>query len=407
LSPPFANKLHRPLTIIFLIVFLDLLGAGILVPVFPFLVRHFQSDALTVGLAGFAFSAAQFAATPVLGVLSDRYGRRPILLISLLGTAIGYFLTGWAATLWLLFFSRFLDGLTGGNISAAQAYIADVSEPQDRAKNFGLIGAAFGLGFIVGPAIGGLLAKISLAAPAFAAGIFSLATLAAAYFFLPESLAKEKRTSGVIRWSELDPMRQIARQVVRPPLTLLFGCLFALNFAIAGLQTNFGVYSFDRFALGPTENASIFAAIGLTGAFTQGWLIRRLTKIPGTRLAYFGFALAVAGFLQVAFAPSAWYFFPACMTIAAGVGLVNPALTGILSSRVELSEQGVVLGVLQSLASLTRAVAPVWAGAIYDSVGESSPYWTGAIWLTAGWAMAIRASSAASKPPSRAAPSSR
>jgi DHA1 family tetracycline resistance protein-like MFS transporter len=397
-----------PLAVIFLIVFLDLVGMGILVPVFPFLVRQFRSDALTVGLMSFAFSAAQFGASPMLGVLSDRYGRRPVLLISLLGTAFGYFLFGWAGSLWVMYVARIIDGATGGNISTAQAYIADVSAPADRAKNFGLIGAAFGLGFIVGPALGGLLARISLTAPAYASGIFSLFTFAAAYWFLPESLPPERRLTGSIPWRRLEPVGQILQAIRRPRLGRILAVWFLMTLAMSGLQSNFAVYTADRFALGPGANSAIFAAIGTVGAVTQGFLIRRLaTRFSGRALVTAGLVIAAAGFTGITLAPAPWFLFPSCMTIAFGIGLASPSITGLLSQEVSNEEQGAVLGVAQSLASFTRGVGPVWAGAIYDRAGMTSPYWTGAIWLVLGCAPFTRSSSGASTPSSRAAPSTR
>lgn len=397
---------RRALTLIFLTVFLDLLGVGILMPVSPFIVRQYHNDALTVGLLALSFSAAQFFASPIMGALGDRYGRRPVLIFSLLGTAFGYFLFGWATTLWLLFLSRFIDGVTGGNISTAQAYIADVSAPEDRAKNFGLIGAAFGLGFIVGPALGGILSKISLTAPAFAAGILSLLTVVAMYFFLPESLPEEHRRHEPIHWRDLNPIRQITASINRPGLGSIFLAWFLLNFAMSGLQTNFAVFSFDRFAMGPEANAAIFAVIGTMGAFTQGFLLRRIAgKTDGVHLVLVGAALSAIGFFGIAWTPTAWGLYPACISIALGVGLASPSLTGLLSKRVSMKEQGSILGVSQALASFTRALGPVWAGALYDRVGAGSPYWTGALWLLAALVAVSRTSREASTPSSRAAPS--
>lgn len=399
---------RRALTVIFLIVFLDLLGAGILLPISPFVVRQYRNDAFSVGLLALSFSAAQFFASPILGALGDRYGRRPVLLFSVIGTGIGYFMFGWATTLWLLFFSRFIDGVTGGNISTAQAYIADVTPPEDRAKNFGLIGAAFGLGFIIGPALGGVLSKISLTAPAFAAGILSFLTAAALFFFLPESLPAEHRRRDPIRWRDLNPLRQIADSIQRPGLGQLFLTWFLMNFSMSGLQTNFAVFSFDRFGMGPTANATVFAVIGLMGAFTQGFLIRRISgKVDEFHLVLTGTLLSAIGFFGIGWTPLAWGLYPACIAISLGIGLASPSTTGLLSKRVSSGEQGSILGVSQSLASFTRAVGPVWAGAIYDRAGASSPYWTGAIWLLIATVIITRASREASTPSSRVAPSSR
>ena len=233
----------RPLTFIFLTVFLDLLGVGILVPVLPFIVAEFRTDALTVGLLSLTFAAAQFLASPVLGAWSDRVGRRTVLLLSVLGTGVGYFIFGAAHTLWLLFLARLIDGFTGGNVSTAQAYIADVSAPADRAKNFGLIGAAFGLGFIIGPALGGILSHWSLRAPAYAAGILSLITVTIGYLVLPESLPPERRTRTPFRLGDLHPLGHLGEAIRRPGVARIFLAFFAMNFAMAGLQSNFAVFT--------------------------------------------------------------------------------------------------------------------------------------------------------------------
>lgn len=395
------------LAVIFITVFLDLLGIGLLVPVAPFVVRQFREDGLTVGLLALSFSVFQFLASPVLGVLSDRHGRRPVLLISIFGTGIGYILFGWAGALWILFLSRIIDGITGGNISTAQAYIADISPPEDRAKNFGLIGAAFGLGFIVGPALGGILSKISLSAPAYAAAGLSFVTTAYAFFALPESLPPEKRRSRALALRELNPLRQVRDWYWRPALTLLFTAALLMNLAMAGLQTNFAVYTADRFKLGPDANAAIFAAIGTVSAFTQGVLMRRWSaRFDAFHLVFVGLLLCASGFAGIALVRVAWALYPACMAIAFGLGLSNPSLIGLLSRRVEASDQGVVLGVMQSLASIARAIGPVFAGAAYDSAGWTSPYWAGALFLVAAWACTTRASSEASTPSSHAASSS-
>lgn len=376
---------RRALFVIFLTAFLDLLGVGILVPVTPFLVRPFSTDALTVGLLTFAYSAAQFVAAPILGVLSDRYGRRPVLLVSIFGSGIGYLLFGWAGSLWMMYLARVIDGVTGGNISITQAYIADISAPEDRAKNFGLIGAAFGLGFIVGPALGGMFSRISLAAPAFAAAVFSMITFGSAWFLLGESLPPERRSIRPFGGAELNPILQILGTMRRPELRMLLYAFFAISFAMAGLQTNFGVFALEKFGVGPGQAAVIFAGIGLTGALTQGVLIRRVSqRFDGFSLTLLGGVIATAGFMSVSAAPKMFFLYPATMIIAFGWGLLGPSLTGLLSHRVDAEEQGTVLGVSQSLGSLTRVIGPVCAGALYDHVGKGSPYWTGALCIILG-----------------------
>ncbi|MDZ7636852.1 MAG: MFS transporter [Bryobacterales bacterium] len=372
------------LTLIFATIFLDLLGVGILVPVIPFLVRQFDSDALTVGLLALSFSAAQFVCSPALGVLSDRYGRRPVLLLSLLGTAFGYFLFGLAGSLLLLFIARLIDGATGGNISTAQAYIADITPPQDRAKNFGLVGAAFGLGFIIGPAMGGLLSKISLAAPAYGAGILTLVTVAFSYFFLPETIRPETRRTTSIRLYDINPFTQVLLAMRRSELLPLLVAVFFLNFAFSGLQTNFAVYTSDKLGMGPEANAMVFAYIGVIAVLMQAVIVRRLSKhVSDRKLTIVGLGLMALGFLATAFAYDTLTLYLACTLTPVGSGLTTPTLTSMISRQVSSREQGWILGASQSFASLARIVGPVWAGVVYDYLSQGAPYWTGSISLLA------------------------
>jgi DHA1 family tetracycline resistance protein-like MFS transporter len=379
----------RPLTFIFLTVFLDLLGVGILVPVLPFIVAEFRTDALTVGLLSLTFAAAQFLASPVLGAWSDRVGRRRVLLLSVLGTGVGYFIFGAAQTLWLLFLARLIDGFTGGNISTAQAYIADVSPPQDRAKNFGLIGAAFGLGFIIGPALGGILSHWGLRAPAYAAGILSLLTATFGYLVLPESLPPERRTRTTFRLADLHPLNHLGEAIRRPGLARIFLAFFAMNFAMAGLQSNFAVFTHARFGLGPKGNALLFTLTGLVGVLVQGVLLRRVPTAGRERpIAMWGLLLMSAGFAATAFVPAVVWLYPAIGVLAFGSAASGPMLTSEVSRSVGAEEQGWVLGSLQSVASLTRIAGPVWAGLAFDHLGPGAPYWSGALWVLAGLAAA-------------------
>jgi MFS family permease len=370
-------------------VFLDLLGAGILLPIIPYLVRQFRSDATTIGLLSLSFSAAQFVAAPILGVLSDRFGRRPVLLLSILGSAAGYFLFGLAGSLAVMYFSRILDGFTGGNISTAQAYIADVTLPEDRAKNFGLIGAAFGLGFIFGPAIGGALSHISVNAPAYGAGVLSLCTACFGYFALPESLSPDHRQPRNFRLADLNPLKPLGELLRRAELRLLLAALFLINFAMSGLQSNFSVFTLVRLHYSPQQTAMVFVYIGVLAAIVQGYLVRRLNPVLGERrMAILGTFMLSAGFLGIAFSYSAWQLLIAIAGVA-GVGFATTAQTALLSHRVTAREQGWLLGSTQSVLSLTRVAGPLYAGAMFDLLGSGSPYWTGSIFLLGALALTI------------------
>lgn len=369
------------LGVIFLIVFLDMMGTGILVPIIPFVVAPYRSDALTVGFIALAFSAAQFVASPLLGVLSDRYGRRPVLLACVIGSGAAYLMFGWAGSLAMLFFARFLAGFMGGSISTAQAYIADISAPSDRAKNFGLIGAAFGLGFILGPALGGALSKVSMSAPAFASAALSAVTFCVALVLLKETLTPDDRSKRSITGSDLNPFVQIKAAVDRAGFRELMLAVFALNFGMAGLQTNFAVFTHARFGLDAAHNAYIFAYLGVMATLTQGLLLRKLAPLFGERaLAMWGSLVFAAGFAATALSHAVWMLYLAVTLTALGFGLAGPSLYGLISRRADASEQGILLGTGQSVASLTRVIGPVWAGAAFDHVGRGAPYWSGAAW---------------------------
>jgi len=382
---------RRALGFIFAAVFLDLLGIGILIPVIPFLVRQFTPSALAVGLLALSYALAQFVAAPLLGRLSDRIGRRPVLVASVLGSALAYVAFGLATALWVLFVARVVDGLSGGNITAAQAYIADVSAPQDRAKNFGLIGAAFGLGFIIGPALGGVLSHISLAAPAFAAGAMAMLTALFGLFVLPESLPRERRNAAPLGARDLNPLRPIARGLGQPALRALLLAIFAQGFAGAELRTNFAVFTAGRFGMGPSQNALVFSFIGVVGLLVQGVLLRRIShRVSERRLALVGLAVMVGGYLATAFVPTVALLYGALALIAFGGGLSTPMLTGLVSLSVAPTEQGAALGAVQSLQSLTQILGPVWAGAFFDHVSMGSPYWTAALWVLLAWVVILR-----------------
>lgn len=377
-----APSSRRALTFIFLTVFLDLLGVGILVPVIPFLVGEYSTDALTVGLLALTFSGAQFLAAPLLGRLSDRWGRRPVLIFSVLGSAVGYALFAVGGALWVYFLARLIDGFTGGNISAAQAYIADVSKPEDRTRNFGLLGAAFGLGFLLGPAIGGMLSHFSLHAPAWGAATLGVTTTLFGFFVLPESLPADRRRTAPVRWRELDPFGAILAFARRAPLVPMLTAMGTLGIAFAGFRTNLAVYTRDTFLMGPEGNAVLFSIAGFFAVFTQGVIVRHLSgHLAPARSATIGCALMGVGLLGIAATPVAWGLYPAVAFIATGSGLANPSLTAMLSNHVSAAEQGTLFGAAQGLQSLTMILGPVLAGAAYDLIDPRAPYVLGALLL--------------------------
>jgi MFS family permease len=387
-------NLRSPKLFLFLTVLIDLLGIGIVLPLMPYYLKIVEQSsipwlaanrAIIVGALMASFALMQFLFTPVLGALSDRYGRRPILLISVLGSGLSYVLFGFAEylsflgveiVLAILFIGRMLSGITGASISTAQAYIADTTTPEERTKGMGMIGAAFGLGFMLGPALGGLLSMISLEAPAFVAAGLAFANVIFGYFKLPESLPPERRTVTPMR--EMNPVSRLSALLRRSSIRPLLISIFLLNMAFSGLQSNFAVFSDVRFGFGPLDNALIFTLVGLLAVVMQGFLIRRLVLAFGeTRLAIAGMTTMACAFIAVALAPEAWMLFPAVGAIAIGDGMATPALTGLISRRVDAHEQGATLGGAQGLISLTRIAAPILAGMTFDLINVSAPYYLG------------------------------
>lgn len=379
------------LVFIFFVVLLDLIGMTILTPVAAYIVRQYSTEALMVSLLTVIYAGAQFFAAPLLGKLSDRVGRRPVLLISILGSAAGYFLFGIGGALWVLFLSRLIDGITGGNISTASAYLADVTPPEKRARNFGLLGMAFGLGFILGPTLGGLLSQISLSAPAYAAGLASLLSALVGFFVLPESLPKEKRETAALKLRDLNPFPSIW-EMLRRPVTgslLLVMCLFL--FVFDGRNTILTVFLIEKFSVQPTQLAALFATGGLVMAIVQGGLIGPLVKRYGEKqIGLSGLLLQAIMSVGLYLAPMFWMMFPLNAVTTGASGLIWPTMGALISNSVPQDELGKVNGVNTALGSLMSVCGPLWAGAMYDNVSTSAPFWMGAVILIAACALLVR-----------------
>lgn len=393
-------KSRSPLVFIFLTIFIDLLGIGIVLPLLPEYVKIVEQStwpwlaenrAFIVGALTASYALMQFLFAPVLGALGDRFGRRPVLLLSLVGAGLSYLVfalaeqltfLGVETVIGLLFLARIAAGITGASISTAQAYIADVTPPNERARGLGMIGAAFGLGFMLGPALGGLLANVSLHAPALFAAALSFANATFGFFRLPESLPPEKRVQSHVR--DLNPIKRLLSvagdQRVQP--FILGSVLF--NLAFAGLQSNFPVYSDERFGFSPQQNAFVFAFIGLIAVIVQGFLIRKLVARFGeARLTIVGLILMAIGFAATGLATAGWMLFPAIGLVALGSGMVTPSLTSLVSQSVSAQEQGATLGGVQSYNSLMMVAGPLLAGMLFDLVGQTAPYLIGAGLLAA------------------------
>lgn len=380
------------MAILFLIVFVDLVGFGIVIPLLPYYALHFQATPLEVTTMMACYSFAQFFASPFWGRLSDKLGRKPILLVSLTCSVLSYFWLGMADSLWMLFAARLLAGAGAGNISAAQAYITDVTAPENRAKGMGMIGAAFGLGFTFGPAIGGLLAgahptAASLARPAFAAAALSATALVLAVVLLKESLSPALRSQAV-RPGRIALAQEVAH---RPNLRHLIILFFLTTTAFAGLESTFALWANSVFGWGPLQVGWIFFFVGLVLAAVQGGLVGRLTKRFGeARLATYGAVLLTIGLLALPFSPGLGMVLVVMALLSLGLGLLNPAITSLVSQEADADERGGILGVNQSGQSLARILGPLIAGVAYSAAGRAAPYYVGAIMMAAVVAMAAR-----------------
>jgi multidrug resistance protein len=373
--------------VIFTTVFLDLVGFGIIIPLVGIYGRHYGASSLELALLGSVYSLMQFLFSPVWGRLSDRMGRRPILLLSLLGSTLSYFLFAFAQTLPLILLSRALAGLFAANISTAQAYIADVTPAQDRAKGMGLIGAAFGIGFTLGPPLGGIsTAKFGMSAPGLIAGTLCLLNLILAWFRLKESLPESIRTANRNRPSTGKRLAQweTLKRILHDPLLFLpVVSTFFATFAFSNLEQVFSLLIQTRFGL-ETESAAYRTGMvlmwsGILGAVIQGGLIRKwVPKYGEKRLLITG--LLIQGFAMILFAHSPSYeaFFVTAVPLALGSGLINPTLAALVSKRASASEQGEVIGLKEGMSSLARMLGP-FCGILAFGFKMELPFYIGCL----------------------------
>jgi DHA1 family tetracycline resistance protein-like MFS transporter len=384
-----------PLVVIFVTVFIDLLGFGIIIPLLPYYAESFGASALAVGMLGTSYSLMQFLFAPVWGRWSDRIGRRPIIIVGLLGSGVSYLMLAYADSLALVFAARVLGGIAGANVPTAQAYIADVTTPENRARGMGMIGAAFGLGFIFGPAIGGALSRWGAATPMFFAAALSFANVVAAWLLLPESRPGRRDRPATGR------LELVKHALGRPELALLLSLFFIVTSAFSGFEATFALYAERRFGFTAQSIGYVFAFIGVVLSIVQGALVGRAVKRFGERRVV-PFAVAAIG-LGLALVPAAGSV-PALLAVlgllSAGMGFNGPSLTAMISKLADADEQGGMLGLAQSLSALGRIVGPAWGGFLFDRYGIAVPYFSaGAIMAVAfGVAMAGLSRSRAGAP---------
>lgn len=353
---------------IFVTLVLDILGIGLIIPILPKLIEgfeggNFSAASHTVGLLAALYSLMQFLFAPVLGSLSDRFGRRPVILASLLGSGLDYFLLAFAPNLGWFFVGRVIAGITGANFAAATAYIADVSPPEKRAANFGLIGAAFGLGFILGPALGGLLGNVGLRVPFMVAGGLTLLNWLYGVLVLPESLARENRRA--FSWTRANPVGALLDLRRHPMAFGLAGTFFLINLAHQVLPSTWVLYTSYRYQWTVGQTGASLALVGLTAAIVQGGLTRVIVKRIGeARTALLGLTIGALSFVAYGLATESWMIY--VLIVAASLsGVTGPAVQGLISRGVGANEQGGVQGSLTSLASVAGIIGPPIATGLF------------------------------------------
>jgi len=378
-----------PLLSIFLIVLVDVLGLTIILPLLPFYAESMGATPATVGLLVSTYALCQLIAGPPLGHLSDRMGRKPVLLVSQMGTCAGFIILASARVLWIVFLARVIDGLTAGNLTVAQAYISDVTTPEQRTKSFGIIGIAFGLGFLVGPGVSGFLAQFGATYPIFAAAGLSFTSIMCTYFLLPsvQPHPDADEHNSPSRWKSYVESFKDAQL---GPMLLQF---FAFTFAFSTFFSGFALFAERRFThnavpFGPKEVGYLFAFSGFIGVLIQGGGMGPLVKATGeSRLVQMGFATMAAGFALLSGVHGLPYLLVAIGLLTFGSAILRPSLTTLITIRAARHRQGLVIGLMQSLMSISQIVAPVIAGLLIQSQFLSMWALAGSLVCVIGWSL--------------------
>ncbi|NOX90432.1 MAG: MFS transporter [Calditrichaeota bacterium] len=383
----------KELIIIFLVIFIDLLGFGLIIPIIPYYLEEFvtQPDQIgkTVATMIMVYSLMQFIFSPIWGRLSDRIGRRPVLLISLLGSAATHVMFALGGNLIVLFIARILTGISAATVPTAMAYISDITSPEERAKGMGLVGAAFGLGFILGPAIGGVLSHFAgYRVPLLLAGFLSLTAFAFAYFKLKETLDVKNLVK-----KDYSPfnLKKLYRAVTHPNLGILFLIFFIVSMSFANFETIFALYLEHNFGLRSDQAGYFFAMIGVISATTQGLFIGKLARKFGEkRLITTATMLLGSAFIIFPFVQALSFFILIVAVIAFGFGMHNPSVASLISKNASADEQGGVLGINQSFSSLGRVIGPIWAGFFFDRFGPGIPFVSAGILILIAMLLSLR-----------------
>ncbi len=365
-------NMRGPFGIVFMTVLIDLIGFGVVLPILPLYATQYGASAVQIGLLTASYAFAQFIFAPILGRLSDRVGRRPVILIALAGTIVAATTMGLANALWILFVARTLDGISGASYAVGQAYVADLVAPEERAHAMGMIGAAFGIGLVIGPGIGALASLASPRLPFFITAAIAAANLAWAYRRLPESRpANAKAQPGRL---------EVVTKALRNPEVAPFVWVSLIGtLAFVGMESTFALFGAHRLGFGLAQTGLLFAYIGVLSSVVQGWLVRKLVPRFGEGpVLRAGLVITAIGLAAIAPCHEVWQLLLASIPLALGSGLVFPTLTAIVSRRTSADEQGGVLGVLASTNGLARVIGPVAATATFQHVGVWAPYVIGA-----------------------------
>ncbi len=379
---------RHALAIVFVTAMLNSIGFGIIMPVLPQLIVEVTGESISTaatygGLLMFAYAVMQFFLAPIIGNLSDRFGRRPVLLLSLAVLGIDYLIMWWAPTFAWLLIGRIIAGAAASTFSTCNAYVADISEPEQRAQNFGLIGAAFGMGFVLGPVIGGFLGEYGARLPFLAAAVLSFANLIYGALLLPESLAPEKRRAFEI--ARANPVGALGALKRYPMVFGLIGAYVLFQLGHHALPATWSFFAIERFDWSPKEIGYSLGVVGILMVFVQAVLLRvALPKLGSRRAAMLGYAFCILSFLGYAFVTEGWMIYP-FLVLGALQGFISPAMQGIMSTQVADSEQGELQGGLASMMSLTSIISPPFMTTLFAAfTGATAPfYFPGAPWLAA------------------------
>ena len=372
-------KNKSALSLIFLTVFIDLLGFGILIPILPvFAIKILGVDETAIGVTIALYSLTQFFFNPIFGKLSDKFGRRPLIVISLLLNAFGYILFAFTHSYWMLLISRIIAGIGGSSIGVAQAFIADVTTREERSKGMGLIGAAFGLGFVFGPLIGGLLAEYGYMITGFASAGFSILAFVLTLILLPES--NLNRATAVLNKRKILDVAAIKKIFQKPDLALLITLFLMLTFSVANIYGTFALLGFKIYNFTDRQNGYMFGIVGLSSAIVQGGLLRIASKYFNQRkLITFGALFMMIGLFLIPYGGSFLGLALIVILLSIGTGSLQPTLLSLISEATPDAEQGVTLGINQSFSAFGRVLGPLWGGFAFEFLGYQFPFITGGI----------------------------